>query len=202
DAPDEPIAASSDGLHVPGIGRGVRQRTAHFTNGIVQPIVEVDEGVGRPEPLAKLLSRDDVAWPLQECMQDLKRLFLNSKAAPMPAYLASFEIDFERTKSEESPFRIQTDAVAGSPSVARLSTRVRRSTGRASNPPVPSRLSGDSQVSAKQPAVDGFLAVHCPLCSRSNEPQPAALARRQHDANQVCGAVLPRHGSHNLARGH
>jgi hypothetical protein len=37
-------------------------------------VIEVDEGVGRPQVLTQLVARHQVAWPFEQELQDVERL--------------------------------------------------------------------------------------------------------------------------------
>ena len=45
-------------------------------DGIVDAVIEIDEGVGRPHSLAKFFAGYNVPWVFQQNLQDLERLFL------------------------------------------------------------------------------------------------------------------------------
>jgi hypothetical protein len=69
------------------LGR-VFQRVTELLDGRVEAVVEVHEGVTRPELLPQLLTRDQLTRPLQQQSQDPERLLLERDLAPVAAQLA------------------------------------------------------------------------------------------------------------------
>ena len=67
-------------------------------NRRVQPVIEVDEGVGWPQALTHGLACDHFARPLEEQYQELKRLVLQPELDPGPAELTAFEVELERAE--------------------------------------------------------------------------------------------------------
>ena len=66
---DETIAPSRDRLHkTRRLGR-VTERVAQPSDRRVQPVLEIDEGVLRPETLAELLASDELARLLEQHRQ-------------------------------------------------------------------------------------------------------------------------------------
>ena len=63
-------------------------------------MVEIHEGVRRPEFFLKFLACYDVAVALKQHHQDFKRLFLKADSQAMFPQLARLEIQFEDSKSE------------------------------------------------------------------------------------------------------
>ncbi len=58
-------------------------------------MIEVDEGVGRPEAFAHGLARDHFARPLEEQHQQLKGLVLQPEFDSSPAQLTGLEVELE-----------------------------------------------------------------------------------------------------------
>jgi hypothetical protein len=65
------------------------RRRSHITDGIpylpdgdVQAVVEIDEGVVRPELTPEFLARNELATPRHQNSQDLSRLILQSDSPP------------------------------------------------------------------------------------------------------------------------
>jgi hypothetical protein len=62
---DEPVALSEDGVdELRPIG-GVAEPIAQTTDGAVQPVLGIDQGVIRPQPLAEFVASDEAASALQ-----------------------------------------------------------------------------------------------------------------------------------------
>ena len=76
---DETIATSSDSLDEPRARRRITQRIANSVDRFVYAVVEIDEGLGGPQSIAKLFSRNCLAWPFEKHRQDPKRLLLKSE---------------------------------------------------------------------------------------------------------------------------
>ena len=53
DGCDETVTPALQGFHKPGLIGGIAQCLAQAVDGVVQPVVEVGEGVGRPESLVQ-----------------------------------------------------------------------------------------------------------------------------------------------------
>jgi hypothetical protein len=65
-------------------------------------MIEVNEGIGRPEFSAQFLSRHQFSRPFKQCCQYLKWLFLELYLLSPLAKLACLEIDLERTEMDDS----------------------------------------------------------------------------------------------------
>jgi hypothetical protein len=65
-------------------------------------MIEVNEGIRRPEFVAQFLSRHQLSRPFKQCCQHLKWLFLELYFLSPLAQLAGVEIDFERTETDDS----------------------------------------------------------------------------------------------------
>jgi hypothetical protein len=65
-------------------------------------VVEIHEGVGRPEFLAQLLARYNIASALQEQGENLKRLLLQTKPGAVLAQFAGGEVELEDSKTRDS----------------------------------------------------------------------------------------------------
>jgi hypothetical protein len=74
DRSDEPIAAFRQCLNQPRLIRGVAEGFADAINRLVQPSIEVDEGVRRPQALLKGFARDQLPGLVEQHRQDLKGL--------------------------------------------------------------------------------------------------------------------------------
>ena len=99
---NESVPTPSDRLDVLRRGRRVSEEAPHFVDGIVQAVVEVDEGVCGPEPGAKLLAQDDFARMLEERLQHLEWLVLQPHSPSVLAYLSSLDIHLKGGEPEHS----------------------------------------------------------------------------------------------------
>ena len=72
---DEAIALLRDGFDVERLVGRITQGLAELHDRSIQTVVEIDEGVGRPEMLAQLLARDHLPGVLQQQEQNARRLF-------------------------------------------------------------------------------------------------------------------------------
>jgi hypothetical protein len=81
---DEPVASPGERLDISGFLGGVAERVPQPSNGGVDALIEFDNGFAGPEFAPDFLARDQIAGPLQEHEQDLKRLILQ------PDFRASF----------------------------------------------------------------------------------------------------------------
>ena len=95
---DEPIAAARQRLDEPRVVRIVAERGAQALHRRVQAVLEVDEGAVRPQPLAQLLARDDVAGALEHQPEDLERLLLQADAGRARPQLAQPHVELERAE--------------------------------------------------------------------------------------------------------
>jgi hypothetical protein len=59
-------------------------------------VLEVDKRIGRPEPLAQLVARDDAAGPLEQRLQQPQRLILKVDAASLAAQVSGSRVELER----------------------------------------------------------------------------------------------------------
>jgi len=67
-------------------------------------MIEVDEGVRRPELATQFLSGDDFSRPFKQRRQHLKRLFLKLYLLSPLAQFPCFEIQLECAEAEDSRF--------------------------------------------------------------------------------------------------
>src|SRR5271165_274140 len=63
---DEPIAMLGEGLDKPGIGCRVSEQLADSVDTVVQTVVEVDEGLVRPQLKAQLVAGHELSGALQQ----------------------------------------------------------------------------------------------------------------------------------------
>ena len=85
---NEPIAAACQRLNERwGISR-IAKRPPDLLDRGVEPVFEIDEGVGFPEPFAQFLPGDDLARAFEQCREYLSRLFLQPHAFALAVELA------------------------------------------------------------------------------------------------------------------
>src|SRR5215831_4821386 len=70
---DEPVAESRECLDVPRVVSRIAQGRAQLLDGAVEPVLEVDEGVLRPQPSFELRSRHDVPRALEQDQENGER---------------------------------------------------------------------------------------------------------------------------------
>lgn len=95
DRRNEPVSPARQGFDVSrGLGR-IPQRFPNARDWVVEAVVEIDEGVSRPQLIAQFLSRDQVAGGLQQNGQPLQRLTLEAKLYDAFAQVAGAPIQLE-----------------------------------------------------------------------------------------------------------
>jgi len=99
---DETISAAGQGLNVFGVLRGIAQHFANPGDGIVQAVVEIDEGVSRPELTPQLLASDEAASTLQQNPKNLDGLTLQAQLHATFPQLSRLEIQFERVETQDA----------------------------------------------------------------------------------------------------
>jgi hypothetical protein len=65
-------------------------------------MIEVDEGIRRPELAAQFLSSNQFSWSFKQRRQHLKGLFLELYLLSPLAQFPGVEIDLERTETDNS----------------------------------------------------------------------------------------------------
>jgi len=102
DRRDEAIPATWDGFDVLRSGRGIAERFAQPLDGRVHAVLEVDEGVVGPEPLAQFLARHDAPRASEQCLQNRERLFREVGADAILPDLPAVRIQLDRTDRDAS----------------------------------------------------------------------------------------------------
>jgi hypothetical protein len=82
------------------LGRIV-ERFAQPINGLIQTLIEVDEGFFVPELLLQLISRYNLAGSLQQYCEDAKRLFRKLDLQPLFPQFALMQIDFKYSEPDQ-----------------------------------------------------------------------------------------------------
>ncbi len=96
---DEPIPSTRQRLDKRRRLGGITERLPEFLYRCVEAVLEVDERVGLPEPVAQILASDNIAGPVKERRQHLGRLLLQRHAtAIVAAELAGRRIEYESGK--------------------------------------------------------------------------------------------------------
>src|SRR5690242_17823932 len=104
DSSEKAVSATRDGFYIPGLTGGFRQGIAQPLDGRIDAVVELHDGVVRPQPEPDLLAEHHFAGLFEQEKQDLKRLFPELDANPVLAQLAGTNIEFERSETDEARF--------------------------------------------------------------------------------------------------
>src|SRR5580704_5181737 len=78
---------------------GIAKGLADFADRFVEPVVEIHEGICRPQLFLKFLTSYDLAGVLKQHGQDLEGLFLKSHSQAMFAQFARANIQLENPKT-------------------------------------------------------------------------------------------------------
>ena len=76
DLGEETVAATRNGFHEAGTLSRVAEGLADFVDDFVEPVVEIHEGISRPELFLQFLACHDLAGMLKQCRKYLEWLFL------------------------------------------------------------------------------------------------------------------------------
>ncbi len=68
---DEAITVTRHCFDKTRLVRGILQRLAQFSDGLVKPVLEVHKRISRPESFAELISRDHFTGMLEERQKDM-----------------------------------------------------------------------------------------------------------------------------------
>ena len=96
DGTDPPIAPPRHRLDEPRVLRGVAERLAEPVHRAVEAVIEVDEGVRRPEAGAQVVAADELALPLEQQPQDLDRTAAQPDPQASASQLARADVQLER----------------------------------------------------------------------------------------------------------
>jgi hypothetical protein len=84
---DEAIAFSGYGFDVERLVGRIAQSFPELHNRSIQAVIEIDEGIGRPEMLAQLFARDHLPGVFEQQEQNTRRLFAQlNKGAVAPQF--------------------------------------------------------------------------------------------------------------------
>ena len=103
---DEPVSPAGQGFDVARSAGGVSQGFAKARDGVVQAVIEIDEGFGGPDLGAKLLAGHELAGAVQQSCQDLNRLALQ---AELDAGLSQLGSPEHRAQSYQSAGRARPE---------------------------------------------------------------------------------------------
>src|SRR2546427_10042802 len=105
DGYDEAVAALGERLDEPWILRRVAESLSKTVHRRIQPMVEVDERVGRPQLLPKLLTGDDIPATGQQQDQNVERPATQFDLATLFPQLTSPAVNLEEAKPIGRPRR-------------------------------------------------------------------------------------------------
>jgi hypothetical protein len=83
------------------LGR-ITQYVPNAGNGVVKAMVEVNKGIGLPEPVPKFLAGHEVAGGLQQDRQHLYGLALETQLDTALAQFASVRVEFKSVEAEDA----------------------------------------------------------------------------------------------------
>ena len=83
------------------VGR-IAEYLADLVDGFVQAVVELDEGVGRPQLLTQFFTGDNLARPLEQDDKQAERLVLEIDLEPFLAQFRRGEVHFEDAEAEDA----------------------------------------------------------------------------------------------------
>jgi hypothetical protein len=73
---DEAIPCARQRFDIAGILGGVAESNAETIRRCVEPLLEIDEDVGRPQALPQFFPGYELAWPFEQGLEHLKRFAL------------------------------------------------------------------------------------------------------------------------------
>jgi len=79
---------------------GVAERFSDPLDRIVQRLVKVDKGIGRPQTLSQLVAGDQFTWALKQMYQYLDGLSLQAKLGPLFSQFAGLAVEFEYAEAQ------------------------------------------------------------------------------------------------------
>ena len=98
---DEAITTAGQSFNEPWIVGGIVQRLAQFLDGVVQALVEIHEGIGRPDSFLEFFAGNHFTGMLEENLEDLKGLNLEFEAYPVLAQLTGTTVGIEVAETED-----------------------------------------------------------------------------------------------------
>jgi len=103
---NETVSAAGDGFDETRAGGRVAERFANLVYSRIQAVIEVDEGVGGPDFLAQVFTRNDTSSVFEQGGENLKGLLLQPEA---PAILTKFpgsQINLKHAEAEQLCFAV------------------------------------------------------------------------------------------------
>jgi hypothetical protein len=97
---DETISTSSERFDEHWSVRRFAQRIAQPLDSCIQAVIEVNEGILRPEPAPQFVSGNNFPWSFKQSGQHLERLFLELYFLASVAQFSALEIHLEPTKAD------------------------------------------------------------------------------------------------------
>lgn len=95
DCPDESVAAPRNRLYETRAFGRIAEGVTELLDRCIQTIVEVHEGVARPQLLFQFLARENLPRLFQQSAQNLKRLFLKFDRFTILAQFTRMEVHLE-----------------------------------------------------------------------------------------------------------
>lgn len=95
DRGDETVAAAGERFDEARRFRRIAKRLAHFLDRGVEPVLEIDERVGFPQPFAELFAGDDLAGAREQRLEHLTRLLLQPHAAALVEEFPGAHVELE-----------------------------------------------------------------------------------------------------------
>jgi hypothetical protein len=94
-----PLGKSLDEAWV--VGRVV-ERLAEPVDGLVQAMIEIHKGTGRPKALGEFFARNHFAGPLEQSREDLEGFFLKDGVVTVATKFACMQVQFELGEADEA----------------------------------------------------------------------------------------------------
>jgi hypothetical protein len=99
---EKPVPTAGKRLDEARVFRGIAQGVAEAFDGGIEAVIEINEGVSRPQLGAQLLPGDKFARPVQEKRQDLEGLVLQPDLGAVPAKFPGAEVSLKYPKGNEA----------------------------------------------------------------------------------------------------
>ena len=96
---DEAVSAPWNCLQVARRVGVIIQRVPHFSDGYAEAVIELNEGILRPQALTDLLPGEDLSRPLQKHDEQAIGKVLDFHACPIPREATLLKVQFEGTKT-------------------------------------------------------------------------------------------------------
>src|SRR5262249_21484021 len=99
---DVPVAPASQRVDVTWLLPRIAQHFANPCDGVMQAVVKIDEGVGRPDSVLQFLARYNVAGAFQQDLQHPQGLAAQAQPYTLPAQLSRRDIQLEIVEAKPS----------------------------------------------------------------------------------------------------